>query len=261
MEVFVVDNASSDGTPEMVRKEFPSVELISNKENLFFTRANNQAFARARGKYVLILNPDTIVEKETLSKMIAFMETHPNAGAASCLFVDSEGRTISTCWRFRTLAWLLMSREPVVRLLGNTRTLRKARLADWDRLTPREVDVVSDAFVMVRAAALRQVDFYDERFLLYFTEDDLCIRLKCAGFGVFHNSAARICHLVSRSTLKKPILGILKIHRDDLVRYFRKHHGAGAAAVASLATAVELLVWRMYLLVTRTRRRAQGLPT
>ncbi|KPJ59973.1 MAG: hypothetical protein AMJ46_08480 [Latescibacteria bacterium DG_63] len=258
MEVFVVDNASSDGTPEMVKSSFPSVELISNKENLYFTRANNQALAKARGEYVLILNPDTIVEKETLKGMLDFMESHQAAAAASCLFVDSEGNILPTCWPFRTLTWLVVSREPVVRFLRSSVTLREARMADWDRLSVRRVDVISDAFLMARASALRRVNFYDESFLLYCTEDDLCLRLKREGFDIYHNPSVRVCHLVSRSTLKKPILSILEIQRKDLVEYFRKHHGTGATIVASVATAIEQMTWRIYLLVCGRRRLRGG---
>jgi len=108
---------------------------------------------------------------------------------------------------------------------------------------------VSGAFLVARNATLKQIGFFDETFFLYFTEDDLCMRLKSAGFGVFYNAATRICHLSGRSTGKKPIMSILKIHRDDLVRYFRKHHGAGAAAMVWVAAAFELLTWRLYLTI------------
>jgi GT2 family glycosyltransferase len=261
MEVFVVDNASRDGTPDMVREQFPSVKLTANAENMFFTRANNHAIERARGKYVLILNPDTMVERDTVAKMVEFMEAHPEAGAASCVFVDTEGEVIQTCWRFRTVGWAVMSREPIRRIFESSRTLRKARMADWDRLSARRVDVVSGAFLIARRSTLASVGFLDERFLLYFTDDDLCIRLKRAGFSVFHNSAARVCHLVSHSTLKKPILRILRIHRSDLILYFRKHHGRGAAAVASVATALELVVWWLFLRAERRSVSSQGVSS
>lgn len=249
MEVFVVDNASRDGTVEMVRKRFPSVNLICNSENVFFARANNQGLTRARGKYVFIINPDVFVQKDTLSAMIDFMEANPPAGAASCTFVGNDGRVIPPCWQFRTPTWAITSREPIVRLLGNSKTLGQVRVDNWNGLSAREVDVVSDAFLVARNGALKQIGFYDESFLLYFTEDDLCRRLKNAGFGVFWNAATRICHLSARSTRKKPIQAILKIQRNDLVRYFRKHHGVGAAVMVWVAATFELLTWRLYLIV------------
>jgi GT2 family glycosyltransferase len=255
LEVFVVDNASSDGTTRIVQDNFPWVQLMANSENLFFTRANNQAFSRAKGRYVLVLNPDTLLEPDTIDNMVRFMESHPEAGAASCLFVDSRGKIIPTCWRQRSLPWLLLSREPLVRVFGNSRVLRTAAMAAWDRLSEREVDVVSDAFLFARRSALQQVGLYDERFQLYLTEDDLCARLRGAGFKVLHNPGARICHLVSRSTKKRPMTAILKIQKADFVRYFGKHHGVGAAAVAWLACTAELLVWRSYLLVAPRRDR------
>ena len=248
LEVFVVDNASSDGSADMVRQRFPWVRLTANPENLYFTRANNQALSRATGRYVLVLNPDTLLEEDTIAKMASFMEARPEAGAASCVFVDSRGSTISTCWRSRTLSWLLLSREPIVRMFRSSRVLREASMAGWDRLSEREVDVVSDAFLFARRSALQDVGFYDERFLLYLTEDDICIRLRAAGHKVLHNPGARICHLVSRSTKKKPAAAILKIQKDDFVRYFRKHHGAASAAAAWLICSAELLAWRSYLL-------------
>jgi len=256
-EVLVVDNASSDGTTEMVRRDFPSVELISNSENAFFARANNLAISRTKGKYVVIMNPDVFVQKDTLPRMIEVMDESPSLGAASCIFVEGNGKIIPTCWRFRNTAWAIMSREPLVKFLAGTKTLRDAELAGWDRLTPKKVDVVSGAFMIARSSALRQVGLFDESFLLYYTDDDLCIRLHRAGFDVLYDVGTKICHLSGRSTGKKPILSILRIHRRDFVRYFRKHHGRRAAAAAWLAATAELLAWWLYL-VARPRGTREG---
>ena len=147
-----------------------------------------------------------------------------------------------------------MSREPLRRLFAHTDTLRNAQMGDWDGRTQREVDVVSDAFLMTRKLALEQVGSYDERFLLYFTEDDLCMRLKRAGYGIFYNPATAVRHLVSCSTLRKPRMFILKIQRDDLVRYFWKYDGAPAALIAWVAGTFELFVWWLYLLFKRVSR-------
>ena len=253
-----MDNASSDGTADMVKERFPWVRLTANSENVFFTKANNQALSRATGRYVLVLNPDTLLEDGTIDNMAGFMEHHPEAGAASCVFMDSSGSIIRTCWRARTLSWLLLSREPIVRVFRNSRALRNASMADWDRQSEREVDVVSDAFLFARRSALREVGFYDERFLLYLTEDDVCMRLRSAGHKIMHNPGARICHLVSRSTKKKPMFAILRIQRDDFTTYFRKHHGAAAGLAAWLICSLELLVWRSYLLVRPGRARGGG---
>jgi len=249
LETFVVDNASSDGTAQAVAEKFPWVRLMANSKNLFFTRANNQALSRTKGRYVLVLNPDALLEDETIGKMVAFMETRPEAGAASCVFVDSGGSVMSTCWKRRTLLWLLLSREPLVRMFWSSRFMKDASMADWDRLSEREVDVASDAFLFARRSALRSVGWYDERFLLYLTEDDLCLRLRAAGLKILHNPGARICHLLSRSTKKKPALTILSIQRDDFARYFCKHHGLVAGAVAWLICSAELLAWSSYLLL------------
>jgi GT2 family glycosyltransferase len=231
---------------------------LANSENLFFTKANNQALSRATGRYVLVLNPDTLLEKDTLHKMTGFMDSHPEAGAASCVFLDSSGCAIPTCWRARTLSWLLLSREPIVRIFRSSRVLKNASMVDWDRQSEREVDVVSDAFLFARLSALRDVGFYDESFLLYLTEDDLCMRLRAAGHKILHNPGARICHLVSRSTKKKPMMAVLTIQRDDFVTYFRKHHGAAAGLAAWLICSLELLVWRSYLFVRPEKAGGSG---
>ncbi len=249
LEVFVVDNASSDGTTRMVAERFPWVQLTANSENLYFARANNQALSQATGRYALVLNPDTLLEDSTIENMVRFMESHPEAGAASCVFVDGSGSIIPTCWKSRTLSWLLLSREPVVRMFRNSRLLRDASMGDWDRLSEREVDAVSGAFLFAGRPALLRIGLFDERFLLYLTDDDVCMRLRAAGYKLLHNPGARICHLVSRSTRKKPILAIQKIQRDDFVKYFRKHHGVAAALAAWVICSVELLVWWSYLLV------------
>ena len=142
VEVIVVDNASTDGSVEMVEHEFPQASLIRNERNLMFTKANNQAIRRSRAPYVLILNSDTRLPRGMLREMIDFMESHPKAGAASCNFLSPEGAIQPVGWKFHTLGSMMANQKIARWLFPNSRVLREHSMPDWDRTSSRQVDVI-----------------------------------------------------------------------------------------------------------------------
>ena len=251
-EVIVVDNASQDGTVETVRTEFPQVTLIANSENRYFTRANNQALRQAQGRYCLILNPDTLLQPDTLRRVVGFLDDHPEVGAATCLQRHPDGRVLMVGARFYTVFQLLCIGKFFSRFVRSSGMCCAHSVAEWDRQSTRRVDVAEDSFLMVRREALEVVGGYDEQFLLYFTEDDLCRRLWAAGWPVYYYAGTSIVHKVSRSTRPDKFpLYIYCINRRDAVTYFRIHHGRCAALVAYIILSLDLIGLRAMGLTKR----------
>jgi len=192
-EVFVVDNASTDGSAEMVAAEFPQVRLTASRENLGFTRGNNVALRECTGRHVLLLNPDTEAEAGALAALVRFMDSHPQAGACGPKLLNSDGSLQHNGARFPTLM-----RE----FLGVTglRRLAMARYEraygygreDFDLLC--QVDQVSGACLMVRGSVMEQVGMLNERFFMFYEEIEWCHRIKAAGWEVWYVPEARVTH-------------------------------------------------------------------
>jgi len=228
VQTIVVDNGSSDGSADMVAREFPSVELIRNDTNRYFAPAQNQAFAIARGRYVGILNSDTLLFPDTLRRMVEFMDVHPDAGASTCEYVREDGSTLKAeahnHWRFHSLYYHALCR--------NTAGERLYHLLGGRPSTPIEVrgevietDVVSDTFLFVRRDVLDRIGGYDEQFLLYATEDDICASIKRTGAKIYYFSGARVVHALSQSVKRISPYRIRWILAIDLIRYHVKNGG------------------------------------
>lgn len=224
-EVIVVDNASQDSSPEMVRSKFPQVRLIANDENRFFACAHNQALAMAQGRHVLILNSDTVIPQGTLSELVKFLDLHPGVGAVGCQEINSEGQTQHTGSGFRT-PWIEAIDWTVLRDVYRLRRhLQDLRLPDWDRQSSRSVDVLTDCFLMVRRDVLEALNGYDERFLLYYTEDDLCLRIWELGKQIFFNAEVYYVHRGQQSTRQEGQRRVRSIYFQDMRTYYEKHFG------------------------------------
>lgn len=223
VEVIVVDNASVDGSAAMVRAQFPTVRLIQNERNLYFTRANNLALRVARGHYVLILNSDTLLRDDTLTGMVSFMNAHPLVGAATCRQFDLTCRPLQPFWRFRKVAdlvkflylWMFLARLKPANDGGDDGVAR----LDQDQC----VQVITDACMIMRQAARQEIGLYDERFLLYYTEDDFCQRLNQAGWQVYYIAGVQILHKGAQSTRKLPKFSHRRICTRDMMRYAHKY--------------------------------------
>jgi GT2 family glycosyltransferase len=202
-EIFVVDNASSDNSVGMVRKEFPEVKLIANSKNIGFSKANNQALAQAEGEYVLLINPDTITKKDTLQKTIEFMEKHPVAGGVSVRMINPMGDFLPESKRGLTPQWATF-----FRLTGLSKMLSKSRLYDrthkyWiDEFETAEVDVINAAFMLMRKSVLERTGYLDERFFMYGEDIDLSYRIRQAGFKNYYFPKTYIIHFKEQSVHK-----------------------------------------------------------
>lgn len=200
LEVFVVDNASRDGSVDMVREEFPDVQLIVNENNRGYAAANNQAIARSRGRYVLVLNNDTVVLRNAIPSMVAFLNEHPQVGMLGPRVLNSDGTLQRSCSTFPSL-WRLTSRALYIdKLLPGNPVTGTLSMSYWEYDSISEVDVISGCCMLVRKDVIRQVGLMDERFFFYAEEADWCYRAKQNGWKVCFLPEAEIIHYGGRST-------------------------------------------------------------
>ena len=223
-EVVVVDNGSSDGSPEMVASEFPRATLIRNQANRGFAAANNQAILESTGRHVLLLNPDTEVRSGAVTTLVRFLDEHPAAGAAGSLLLDPDGNMQPSCSPMPTL-----SRE-LWRLLHLDRLWPYASypMKNWSKQTPREVDVAQGACLILRREALAQAGYLDEDYFIYTEEVDLCHRVRGRGWRVYWVPTAEVVHHGGQSTRQVAGPMFLWLYRSKVL-YFRKRRGRLAA--------------------------------
>lgn len=246
-EVIVVDNASSDNTAEMIAAEFPAVRLIVNGENAGFARGNNQAFARARGRNVLLLNPDTLVADGALAACVAFLDARPaSVGGMTCRVESPGGALQHECARRLPTPWSEACRALLLdRLFANLDWFNRERLVGWDKRDARPVPAALGAFLLLKSEAVRVLPggLLDEDFFLMYEDVDLCKRLDDAGFALWYWPGARIVHLGGQSTRQRPVLTYATTQRSALV-YFTKHYGPLAVFFvrAALRAGMELKI-------------------
>lgn len=245
-EITVIDNASKDGSVDMVRKSFPKVKLIINKENAMFTHANNQALKIAKGKYFLVLNSDTYFKDNSLKKMVDYMNGHPKVGALEGLEIYEDGELIPNGSLFSTPLIDFYELSIIGKRLKNQRVVDKYRLKEKSRKTTFEIDVGCDAFLLVRTDVLKKVGGYDEKFKLYYTENDLCFQIKKQKYKILHFGEGFVMHTVSVSANK---LGWKKmdIYYKDLLYYYIKH----GYIVSSFALYLLLKIEQLLLKIVR----------
>ena len=220
VETFVVDNASSDGSPQMVRERFPWVRLIENEENLGFAAANNQALRQARGRYALLLNSDTEVQPGALAALVEFMAAHPRAGAVGARLLNADGSLQPSCHP------MLTPGREFWRLIFLDRLWPRATypLGRWDLATPRQVEVIKGACLLLRREALAQVGLLDEAYFMYTEEVDLCYRLAEAGWELWWLPSARVIHREAQSTRQAAAKMYVQLYRSK-VHFYRKFGG------------------------------------
>jgi len=229
VEIIVVDNASTDGSAEMVAREFPTVRLICNETNLGYARANNVGIAASRGRYILLLNSDTVVPAAALAKLVAFMETHPEAAACSPQLVGVDGRPQPYAFGCDPTPGYLLRR-------GLYRLLLRRPLHDWDTAKVQEVDWVSGACLLVRRSAIDQIGLLDERFFMYFEDNDWCRRMRAAGWQIYYNPAIAITHIGGQGLVQNP--AAQRAYYRSLEYFYAKHFGWLARGLLRIGLAI-----------------------
>ena len=215
VEVFVVDNASSDDTVDYIGTHYLWVRLIANDDNLGFSRANNIAIRQAEGEYVLLLNPDTIVAEPTLRACVSFMDAHPQAGGLGVRMHNADGTLAPESRRAIPSPWV-----SCLKMLGFTKRYYMSHLS-WDE--PGRIEVVSGAFFMLRHQALDQVGLLDEDFFMYGEDIDLSYRLLKGGWENWYHPSD-IVHFKGESTQKSSFRYVHVFYQAMLI-FFRKHYG------------------------------------
>ena len=199
-EVFVVDNSSCDGSAAMVRGKFPSAHLIENAENRGFAAANNQAFVRTRGRYVLMLNPDTEVRAGALETLVEFMDTHPRAGACGGKLEYGDGSLQHSAFAFPSLAQIFLDFFPLHWRLSDSQLNGRYPREWYARGAPFQIDHPLGADFLVRRKVAEQVGWLDDKFFIYCEEIDWAMRIKRAGWQVWCVPQAEIVHHEAQST-------------------------------------------------------------
>ena len=226
-EVYVVDNASTDESVSMIRDKHSLVKLIENDSNVGFARANNQALKKVNGRYVLLLNPDTVLRRDTLKTMISFLDEHTDAGIAGCKVLNPDGTLQLACRRgFPTPGVAFFKMIGLSDLFPKSKTFGAYNLTYLDPDSLAEVDAVSGSFMMIRKEVIDKVGFLDENFFMYGEDLDICYRAKQAGWKVFYMPQTDIIHFKGESTKTVPTL---KNRRDffKAIHIFVDKHYAG----------------------------------
>lgn len=222
-EVFVVDNNSVDGSVEMVREKFPDVKLIANTVNTGFSVANNQAIKVASGEYILLLNPDTVVELDTFSKSVEFMDAHPDAGGLGIKMVDGSGRFLPESKRgLPTPAVAFYKIFGLSALFPKSRIFGQYHLGYLDNEKTHVVDVLAGAYMMLRRETLEKTGLLDETFFMYGEDIDLSYRITKSGYKNYYFPGARIIHYKGEST-KKSSINYVFVFYNAMVIFARKH--------------------------------------
>jgi len=219
-EIVVVDNASGDGTVEMVRGEFPAVRLIANQENRSFAGGNNQAIGATKAPFVLLLNPDTEVQPGALRTLLDVLAEDVHIAAVAPQLVLPDGSVQASVRGFPEPGAVLAEMVGLARLLPSA---GRYRMRGWGHDTRRDVDQPMASALVLRRSALEQVGLFDEAFPLYFNDVDLCYRLKQAGWRIVFEPAAKVKHQHGASTRQVRPRAIVESHRG-LMRFYRKHY-------------------------------------
>ena len=222
-EVIVVDNNSVDGSVKMLAEKFPEVRLLANNQNTGFSRANNQAIRQASGEYILLLNPDTVVEDDTFEKCLAFMDDHPDAGGLGVKMIDGKGNFLPESKRgFPSPATAFYKIFGLSKLFPHSKTFSKYHLGYLDKDEIHEVDVLAGAFMMLRKSILDKIGLLDEAFFMYGEDIDLSYRIMKAGYKNYYFPETRIIHYKGEST-KKSSVNYVFIFYNAMVIFAKKH--------------------------------------
>lgn len=222
-EVIVVDNASTDGSAEMVRQEFPWVKLVANSRNAGYAKGNNQGILLAEGRYVLLLNPDTVVPTGALGKLIAWMDSHPDVGAVGVRLLNPDGSVQPSCRSFPEPAYLLYESLGLTLLFPRSRRFGAYRMTWFRHDREMDVDQPMGSALAIRRETVEDVGLLDEEFPIFFNEVDWCYRARQKGWRIMFTPEVEIVHYGGRSTSQVRLSAILESHRS-LVRFYRKHY-------------------------------------
>ncbi len=242
LQIIVVDSASSDGSPEMIAEKFPQVELVACSENVGFPKGNNLGLARANGRYLLLLNPDTIVHDGALAKMVAYLEQNPHVGVVGPQLLNDDGSVQSSRRRFPTV-WTAFFESTWLQPYAPRGLLDHYFVRDVMDGETAVVEWLMGACLMIRQEVVAQVGGLDEAYFMYSEELDYCRRIVQAGWQVVYYPQAQVMHLSGKSSEQAVTQRHINYNRAKL-RYFRKYNGRLAAGILRLFL-LKSYVWQL----------------
>ena len=223
-EIIVVDNHSADGTAEMLRDEFPTVRLLVNAENIGYTRPNNQAMRISQGRYILLINPDTLVEHNTITELAGFLDRHPEAGIAGPKVLNRDGTLQKQCRRSEARPWdAFCYFSGLSSLFPHDKRFAGYLMTYLSEDFTHEAQAVSGSCMLIRREVVEQIGYQDEDFFAYQEDTDFCRRARLAGWKIYYNPAAQIIHFAGEGgSGVQPYRSIVEWHRSYYL-YYRKH--------------------------------------
>ena len=240
VDTWVVDNNSVDDSVRMVQEKFPEVNVIQNKDNPGFSIANNQAIRQSEGAYVLLLNPDTVVEEDTFEKCIQFMDAHPDAGGLGVRMIDGSGAFLPESKRGFPSPWVAFCKTVgLSRAFPKSRTFNHYHLGYLDEFETNEVEVLAGAFMFMRRSVLDEIGLLDEAFFMYGEDIDLSYRIIKGGYKNYYLPDTSIIHYKGEST-KKGSLNYVRAFYNAMIIFARKHFTGNKAALFVLMLQVAI---------------------
>ena len=223
-ELFVVDNASSDGSVELIKRKFPGIKLIANTENKGFAAANNQAMRQAQGEYILLINPDTIVQEDTVPVVLNFFKDHPGCGMVGCKILNPDGSLQLPCRRSFPTPWVAFTKiSGLSKLFPRSKFFGRYNLTYLDPDETYEVEAISGSFMFFRRQVIDRMGYLDESFFMYGEDLDWCFRIREAGWRIFYLPETKIVHFKGESSKKSQIDLILQFYRA-MKLFVEKHY-------------------------------------
>lgn len=220
-EIIVVDNNSIDGSQHMVKKTFPDVLLLCNKENVGFSRANNKAYRHSKGEYLVFLNSDTLILDSAIEKMINYLQSHPQVGIVGPKILNYRHQPFSSFQRFLDVKKLFLGSKYLKHVLNVERY--RMNYPSYNFTAIQDVEWVSGACLAVRRDVFEKVGFWDENYFLYYEDMDLCYQVFKSGYRVVYYPEAEITHLFGQSA-RKSTRNLKKINKNSMKYYFKKNY-------------------------------------
>lgn len=235
-EIIVVDNASGDGIEKMLKENFPEVKFIASPANVGFAAGNNLGIRAAGGRYILIMNPDIAIFRDSIETLVRYMDENKSVGLAGPKLLNPDGSVQYSACRFPGRVTPLYRRTPLGRTSSGKRELARYLMKDWNHEDARDVDWMLGACLIVRREAMEKVGLFDERFFLYFEDTDWCRRFWEAGWKVAYVPKSSMVHFHRRESAESSLFASLfkkttQIHILSSIKYFLKYRGKANPAV------------------------------
>lgn len=240
-EVIYVDNASEDGSVEMVRREFPKVRIIKNSENMGFIKANNQGIEIAQGRYVLLLNSDTIVLDNAIAKTVRFADNHADAAVVGCRVLNPDRSLQRACFMYPSVLNMFLSATYLYKIFPRNKFFGRERMTWWDFDEVREVETVCGCYSLVRKGAIDEVGVMDPTYFVYGDDPDWCYRFKKTGWKVLFTPEPKIIHLGGQTTKQKTRQFRWQLHGSILI-FMRLHRSKVSFRIACFLTSMFFLL-------------------